>query len=356
MINMLLGPPGAGKSYEAVVFHVLPALLSGRKVITNLPLQVDSFRSYGVDISLIDLRHPTAMNPKPFASLDDYGDDWRGDGGVGPLYVIDECHKSLPKGIASRQVEEWYAEHRHEGADILLITQSYGKISNAIRDMVQVVYRVRKATALGSDKKYIRKVQDGLRGEVMNESIRTYNPKRFKLYKSHTKTQGAVLEASASDVKPIWRHWSVIGSALLLPIGLVSLLFTAGDALTADDEVPVDKTAMVSVPSVLPGASFSNPKIDAPADPVKKVNKKDHPFKKLGLHIQAYLHSESERKTIYHLAASQNGQKVFILSTDDLLQAGYSLDFITPCLIEVRYGDSYDEFITCDAPKQSTGV
>ncbi|MBI5918423.1 MAG: hypothetical protein HY849_03485 [Nitrosomonadales bacterium] len=41
MINLLLGPPGGGKSYEATVYHVLPALAKGRKIITNLPLDLD---------------------------------------------------------------------------------------------------------------------------------------------------------------------------------------------------------------------------------------------------------------------------------------------------------------------------
>ena len=93
MINLLMGPPGAGKSYEAVVFHILPALLEGRKVITNLPLQVDAFREYGVSSSLIELKNPTLENPKPFSTIEDYGSDWRGENGIGPLYVIDEGHK-----------------------------------------------------------------------------------------------------------------------------------------------------------------------------------------------------------------------------------------------------------------------
>ncbi|EPW3551744.1 zonular occludens toxin domain-containing protein, partial [Pseudomonas aeruginosa] len=38
MINLILGQPGGGKSHEAVVYHVVPALNQGRKVITNLAL------------------------------------------------------------------------------------------------------------------------------------------------------------------------------------------------------------------------------------------------------------------------------------------------------------------------------
>ncbi|KRS22353.1 hypothetical protein AAY72_03840, partial [Alishewanella sp. WH16-1] len=45
MINGLSGRPGAGKTYEAVVSHILPALKQGRKIITNIPLNVDWFVS-----------------------------------------------------------------------------------------------------------------------------------------------------------------------------------------------------------------------------------------------------------------------------------------------------------------------
>lgn len=357
MINLLLGPPGAGKSYEAVVFHVLPALLEGRKVITNLPLQLEAFKAYGVDLSLIELRHSSIENPKPFSSPDDYGSEWRGENGIGPLYVVDECHKPLPKGMTLRMVEEWYAEHRHEGADVLLITQSYGKISQAIRDMVQIVYRVRKATALGSDKRYIRKVQDGLRGEIMNENIRVYNADRFHLYKSHTKSNSAVSEATAKDVKPIWKHWSVMGAMAMVPIGVVMVLMTAGGVFFPEPKQP--SPVVQAKPVTSPDGSGYVPhnlrgKAPEPvaAVPVPEPEKVNHPFSGLGLHISAYLHSEQSNKTLYSIAASQNGQRVFRMPDTDLVKAGYKLEYLTPCLIKISY-DRFTDYLTCDAPTQA---
>lgn len=359
MINLLLGPPGAGKSYEAVVFHVLPALLEGRKVITNLPLQLEAFRAYGIDLSLIELRHSSIENPKPFSSPDDYGSEWRGENGVGPLYVVDECHKPLPKGMTLRLVEEWFAEHRHEGADVLLITQSYGKISQSIRDMVQIVYRVRKATALGSDKRYIRKVQDGLRGEIMNENIRVYNADRFHLYKSHTKSNSAVSEATAKDIKPIWKHWSVIGAFALIPVGVILLALTAGDMFFPDPKEPVksDQDMPVTgsngsgyVPHNLRGKA-PEPVAALPV-PEPEPEKIRHPFSGLGLHISAYLHSDEKAKTLYSISASQNGQRVFRMPDSDLVKAGYKLEYLTPCLIKISY-ERFTDYLTCDAPRQA---
>lgn len=62
MIDLLEGIPGSGKSYEAVVYHVLPALKSGRKVVTNLPLNVDAFAKLDPSyVDLLDIR--TAPRP-----------------------------------------------------------------------------------------------------------------------------------------------------------------------------------------------------------------------------------------------------------------------------------------------------
>ncbi|WP_157738145.1 zonular occludens toxin domain-containing protein [Pseudomonas aeruginosa] len=83
---------------------------------------------------------------RPFSRVDHYADPWRHpDEGFGPLYVIDECHLSIPLRGTPVPVEEWYSLHRHELADVLLITQSYGKINRAIRDLVQVVYRCKES-------------------------------------------------------------------------------------------------------------------------------------------------------------------------------------------------------------------
>jgi zona occludens toxin len=340
------------------VFHVLPAILSGRKVITNLPLMLDAFKNLGADVELIEFRTTSMENPKPFSRLDDYGSEWRGHGGIGPLYVIDECHKPLPKGMTGRIVEEWYAEHRHEGADCLLITQSYGKISQSIRDMVQVVYRVRKATALGSDKRYIRKVQDGLRGEVMNENIRMYNPDRFALYQSHTKTNSAVSEAGASDVKPIWKHWSVIGGAVMVPIGVLMIALTAGDVFFRDTPAPEPAPVAVVEPTGYVPHNLrdsSAPSTVSAPEPKPEPKNQDHPFSKLGLHISAYLHSAVKDKTMYNIYASQNGQRVFSMSDSELSKAGYEMEFITPCLIKISF-EKYTDYLTCDLPRQSTNL
>lgn len=249
MYNLMIGPPGGGKSYESVVYHVLPTLEAGRKVITNLPLNVAEFALIDQRFaSLIEIRTKTKAptptdpkllekwNPNVFSHIQDYGDDWRNpQNGQGPLYVIDEAHKALPRALTDRKVEEWFAEHRHEGADVLLITQSHGKISKAITDSAQVVYRVRKMTAFGDNTKYIRKVQDGTRGDVLSIAERSYESKYYRLYKSHTRTVGSIMEADAKDISPRFKKFLRAAYACFAFGGAI-FAFQAYGYLQGDDE------------------------------------------------------------------------------------------------------------------------
>ena len=127
MINLLIGVQGSGKSFEAVVYHIIPAIERGRKIITNMPLNIEHFRAvYGDDkADLIKVIESTSSNPVPFKTIADFGDTWRmaGQNPIGPLYVIDECQKPFRMGEVNKQVEEWFGENRHELADVLLITQ-----------------------------------------------------------------------------------------------------------------------------------------------------------------------------------------------------------------------------------------
>lgn len=243
-VTMMLGPPGAGKSYEATVFHVLPALEDGRKVITNLPLNIEEFEKLDVDPDLIEIIQPSKDNPRPFAHIDGYRSDWRHpETGVGALFVIDECHFPLPRGGTARDVEEWYSMHRHEGVDLILMTQSYGKVSKAICDIVQTAIILRKNTNLGSQRSYRREVRDGLsRSNKLTTDVRRYKAKYFPLYQSYTK--GGKSEGGVSDVRPLWRRWPFYGLGLaLLFVGYQALFGTGFQIFGAAEKASAGKAA-----------------------------------------------------------------------------------------------------------------
>lgn len=154
----------------------------------------------------------------------DYYTDWKHKSGMGPLFVIDECQLALPRGKVDPHVAEWYSLHRHYNCDVLLLTQAYGRIDKSIVDLVQLVYRVRKAVAFGLNSKYIRKVQDGVRGEVVSTSMRVYEKRYFGLYKSHTQGH-SVGEEGASDTRPIWMAWPILAAvACFVVVGVFAAM------------------------------------------------------------------------------------------------------------------------------------
>lgn len=367
MINLLIGPPGGGKSYEATVFHILPALREGRKVITNLPLLVEMFgRLDPAYPALIELK--TVSNDgksRPFSHLSDYGDPWRHpETGTGPLYVIDEAHECLPKGGLRKpgtppEIGEWFATHRHEFADVLIITQAYGRVSADVTDRIQLVYRVKKKTAFGQPDWYIRKVQDGLRGEVVDLQERQYEKQYFCLYTSHTKSSIKGIEAGASDVTPRFKKFIRMGIAVVV----ASLAMAACNGVMAWNKSNDKKksqpkpVSVASVPAALPASAPAGAAVRPVASAASAVDvaqaanvqPENTPFEGLVLHVSAFL--ESGTKRLYLFTLSQNGQGIAQLTTEQVRESGYSITPVSSCVVKLQYGENKPFFARCDAPQ-----
>lgn len=354
MINLMLGQPGGGKSHEAVVFHLIPALKQGRKVITNLALVMDKFQAYFPEYChLIEIREPYTeryTDPKtaqeasrlvrPFSQESHYGDPWRQEEtGTGPLYIIDECHLALPVRGTPIEVEEWYSLHRHEGADVLLITQSYGKCNRAIRDLVQVVYRCKKATAFGTNDRYIRKVQDGLRGEVVNTSIRQYEKTYFGFWKSHTRSSAAVAELQANDIVPIWKRWPFKGAAIMFTIAACMIVWNLNRD-SVKQPPPVKRPEPVRSVQVQQEPSAPVVEVVQPRGPEQQI----HPYQGYDLFLSAVMKGDRADQDgnlrpylAGYLTVTQNGQPIRQVSFRDLTDAGYTITYESPTVIGLEY-------------------
>ncbi len=371
MINLLLGPPGAGKSYEATVYHILPALARGRKVITNLPLNIESLTAIDASYAnLVEIRSATlAPEPKPspiiprrsdtpyvrtiefstraFANAADYADNWRHPEGYGPLYVIDECHFCLPAGRTQRDVEEWFSMHRHYNVDVLLITQSHGKISRPIVDLVQVCYKVRKAVALGDNDSYIRKVLDGVKGAVVSEDVRKYKPQMFGLWRSHTHGVPA-LEQSASDVSSIVTRFRKFRNWFFLLIFIATIYAFWPSAKKPKSENP-EKAAVLVKPSepataqkqiaIPPGAASAQAEPEPETEP--------EPFAGKLLHLTGSFSMKG--RTLHTFAISSQNRRIGNTDSQELAAAGYTFASITPCIGNITWKGKTRP-ITCDAP------
>lgn len=385
MINGLEGIPGSGKSYEAVVYHVLPALQRGRLVITNLPLLVEMFAAVNPDYrNLIQLRTRTqpirgtwdaeavddqsngeafklfedghTEKPDPsvsvFGGVWEYYSEWKHpQTGQGPLFIIDECHVAMPSIGTDPQVVEWYKLHRHFNADVLLGTQSFRDMNQPIARLMAILIKVRKADILGKADHYIRKTHGGYRGGVVSTEERKYKPEFFKFYKSHTQGN-SVAEAGAQDVAPFIVKFNRFKWGVLA-LSAVAIVW----AFWPEAEKPK------STVKRSPAAQAAPVVVKAMAEPVQTVtevigkhatdqptatNEMPEPYGLKGLHVVGRMTMRG--KTVYVVTVSQNGMPVTTVTSLELEEIGYKWKALTDCAASVQWKEKV-RALTCDSPQ-----
>ncbi|MGR5267717.1 zonular occludens toxin domain-containing protein [Vibrio astriarenae] len=352
MINLLTGRPGGGKSYEAVVYHIIPAIKEGRKVVTNIPVNKDKLINiFGIEVDnlliVIDGQLTDFGNAsRPFANVADYQDDWRDDNGRAPLYVVDECHMVLPNRGCNVEILEWYSTHRHFGADILLITQNARKIHRDIKDMVEVHYYCVKNTTMGSSKTYTRKVRNGAGGEILNQSVREYKKDYFQFYKSHTASNKSVEEATAKDVKPIWKHWTFAVALICLVSGPAWLISNGGFFSGMADDAPPQETPMIeetnesqlteTTQTNQPQKSRRNTKTVDPLSNFKLYVSGESNHIRFDSNKQ--LVRDSTFKRIY-IDVFEGDYKMFTFTNHDLTKLGYTFSVVADCVYMATFED-----------------
>lgn len=396
MINGLEGIPGSGKSYEAVAFHVLPALRSGRRVITNLPLNIDAFAA--IDPAwrdLLEVRTRPAprlgdwnaaniaeqeafqvwadRDPEPqpesvstFGTVWDYHSTWSSERGQGPLFVIDECHVALPKVGTPDHVVQWFKLHRHYNADVLLMTQSFRDINQPIAQLIATLIRCRKADILGKSGSYIRKVHAGYRGALIQSDERKYEAQYFGLYRSNTQSAGSS-ESAVQDVSPMIVRFNRFKWAwIVFSVGVMAWAFWpkpgtdiwGRTTAPAKASVPTKPTtqagqAMLQQQAPLPQGQAAQVPQQPASQPesVPQPEVKDPLYGKL-LHMTGDLQKQGRSWVAF--VVSDQGRRVFDLTSDDLRQAGYSIKHLGHCMATVKW-ETVVRQVTCDAPFTASG-
>lgn len=359
MIYAIVGRPRSGKSYESVAYHILPAVKKGRKVVTNVSLNIDFFvQVFGEPVrDLIEIvdgqLNQYGKMDRPFSSHEHYTDDWRDENGVGPLYVIDEAHMVLPNRQLDSKILEFYSLHGHYGIDIILLTQNLRKIHRDIKDMIELTYYCAKNTALGSDKSYTKKVRVGATTETVNEEQRKYRKEIFPFYKSHTQSSKDVIEAAAKDIKPFWKHWTVWVAALFLITGPVMLYMNGGLFGDFGESEP---------PEPEPVVTEVQEKQTKPADgqPRRKANDPLSAYKMYAsgesLHVVLDDHNRPVRDKTFkrvYIDVYENDFKLFTTTNEDLIEMGYVFKALTECIYQLTY-ESATRLVVCgDYEEQS---
>lgn len=380
-INGISGRPGSGKSYEAVIRHILPALKDGRMVVTNIPLNVEWFCQFIGEhcrdlIVQIDGGFHNYGGKRYFSDAEHFlrYQEWRNEKNQGVYFIVDECHLPMPRTAGAgddrvttqKELKEYLSMHRHYGHDILLLTQNFRKVDRDVVDMVQTCYFTTKLSFLGKDDEYVCKVADGVSRNIVTTHHREYEQKYFGAYKSHTKSEGSVQEAETVDIPAWYQRWYNIGAIIMafLFIGLMIKGFSGDDPKPApkmQQQAPQTALAQNATPVVTSqqnpiqpaSAAKSGEKQPPPDNDVKK-----HPYNGLQMHIvgnYSDMNQYGKLTKIIWISLSRNGQVLTEITHADLALAGYQFSVLNDCLIDLKFED-YQSYVFCDSPTQSVNL
>lgn len=218
-INCYTGLMGTGKSYEVVSSIIVPAICTGRRVVSNISgLDNDAIRAYCAekfDLPLDKLGYVVFAKNSQVLDKGFFPDEamltaseWTAFVLPGDLIVIDEAYKIW--GTSSKifkEHSEFFREHRHfvhpvsgVTCDIVLMTQDIGDIHRVLKVVIENSFKCHKAKGVGLDNVYTITMWEGWKQSaklILKDWTTTYKPEFFPLYKSyHGETQG---KETASD-------------------------------------------------------------------------------------------------------------------------------------------------------------
>ncbi|HDV5546080.1 TPA: assembly protein, partial [Vibrio cholerae] len=177
----------------------------------------------------------------------------------------------------------------------------------------------------------------------------------FGFYQSHTQSSGAVDEAQAFDITPIWKRWPFWGSLIcfIIVILILGYYFQSRNSKTIDAQpLPAEQVEQVPL-SVPPQSPSSKPQQTIKTVPVSE------PLKDFNLYVSGHAKQIAYKKmsfsreidtklTFYHvyISAYQDDQFSFSLNNIDLEKMGYQFEALTECVYRITWG-SNSRVITC---------
>lgn len=276
MIVGYVGTPGSGKSYEAVK-KILDNLKSGRVVCTNID-GMDNETSQQYIKDQLDLSDSQFKERFRYLTKDEVMNFWGTEsvdlGAFGTtekkicpsgcLIVLDEAHKYFNsrdwQSSTNRLFSDWASTHRHEGYDLVLVTQDIEKIDKQCRSLIEWTYFFRKINFLGSaiKNKYIcySYTGDDHNGKPLAKNTRSYNPAVFPAYSSY----------SVKDAKEIgfMSHVNILKHPVFFAIPVVLAFciwmlskssIVTGDLFGSKKKLNKPVAAQTSAPAAVPVAS-----------------------------------------------------------------------------------------------------
>ena len=194
MIIFHEGLPGSGKSYEALVKHIIPSLTKGRKVFARLNgfnfEKVSELTGKTVDELKELYTEVTEEQVQTVYSIVENDS----------LLVLDELQNFFPSGRQklSDEMTQFIAEHRHKGMDIVCMGQALSDCHTTWKRRIERKITFLKLSMVGMDNKYKWEMYqgsiNGIKGDVQFQKVKSgtekYDSKYFGSYLSHQQTTG----------------------------------------------------------------------------------------------------------------------------------------------------------------------
>jgi len=192
MIIFHEGLPGSGKSYEALVKHIIPSLTKGRKVYARLNgFNFEKVSELtGKTVDELKALYTEITEEQVHTVYDLVENDC--------LLVLDELQNFFPSGRQklSDEMTQFIAEHRHRGMDIICMGQALADCHTTWKRRIERKITFLKLSMVGLDNKYKWEMYqgsiNGVKGDVVFKKIKSgtekYDSKYFGSYLSHQQT------------------------------------------------------------------------------------------------------------------------------------------------------------------------
>lgn len=275
------GLPGSGKSFEAVVKHLVPALAKGRPV--------DAYIEGLNHEKLADLAGITVEKCRELLvqiEREQVPDIWKVSRDNAFVF-IDEMQNFWPsdKRKLGPEITQFITEHRHRGQDILGMGQDIRDVHAMWRRRCAQKVVFSKLDGLGREGNYsvrILKAVTPEKYEEMSKTVGKYDERYFGSYASHV-SDDTNTENYKDKRAVIWNSWAFrVGIPAFCLVALASMyyvynLFWGGELVKVPNAQPAPAAAPVApVPGrTVPGTTVAAAAAAAPpADYVQELSSK----------------------------------------------------------------------------------
>lgn len=243
-INVYCGLMGSGKSYEAVSSIIVPAIASGRRVVSNIDgLNESAIHEYILRRgkkgkratisahalgSIMHVSNERVSQPGFFPDPD-YVDGSSPAVQPGDLVVIDEAWRFWPTSVKpSHEHMQFFRMHRHYAdaetgvtSDLVLLIQDISGLHPDLKRVVEMSVRTTKLKSLGLNRRYRVEVFEGYRQTKTAKTAtyqKAYDKEIFPLYQSYG--SGNARETTVDDRQNIFKGAKVWVILAMIPIFL----------------------------------------------------------------------------------------------------------------------------------------